>query len=52
MMAEVKMGDEPERKRITAEAVLRLLLRSALHFVHFAWELLGKKKKIVSIDKK
>lgn len=39
--------------KITAEDVLRLLLRSALHFVNFAWDLLGEKKVIIDVkDKK
>jgi hypothetical protein len=33
--------------KITAEDVLRLLVRSAQHFLALAWEMLGEKKKIV-----
>lgn len=34
---------------ITAESVLRLLVRSAMQFLSLAWELLGEKKKIIDV---
>lgn len=33
---------------ITATDVLKLLVRTAQHFLKFAWEMLGDKKKIVT----
>lgn len=37
---------------MNAETVLRLLVRTAQHFLTLAWEALGEKKKIVDVNKK
>ena len=36
-------------KPITAEVVLRLMVRTALHFLKFAWETLGEKKIVINV---
>ena len=36
---------------ITAESVLRLLVRTTQHFLKLAWEMLGEEKKIVNVTK-
>lgn len=38
-------------QKITAESVLRLLVRTALHFLKFAWEMLGEDKKVINNKK-
>jgi hypothetical protein len=38
--------------KITAEDILRLLVRTAQHFLGFAWEMLGEKKKIIEVKQK
>lgn len=40
------------KQKISAETVLRLLVRTAQQFLAFAWEALGEEKKIINVTKK
>ena len=45
------MNETKITPKITAESVLRLLVRSACYFLKFAWEMLGEDKRIVEPKK-